>query len=284
VLRDGRRVGELPRAALGQERLAAMMVGRELAQFFHKRQIARGDVVLRVESLVVPGTSHPVSFEVRAGEVVALAGLVGSGRTELLETIFGARSARGGAVYVGERRVPGGSPRAALAAGVAFVPEERHRQGLNLRSTVRENLVMGTWRLAYADPGRERRTSREAVRRLRIRTTGVDASIRSLSGGNQQKVVVARCLARRPRVLLLDEPTRGIDVGAKEEIFELVGEMLAQGMAIVFVSSEMREVLGLADRVLVMHERRVVGVLERGEASEERIAYLSAGGAEANVG
>jgi rhamnose transport system ATP-binding protein len=283
VLRDGRRVGDLPRAELREERIAAMMVGRELEGFFHKRDVPRSEVVLRVEELVVEGTTEPVSLDVRAGEVVALAGLVGSGRTELLETIYGARRARAGRVLVSGREVRRRSPRASLRAGVALVPEERHRQGLNLSSSVKANLMLGLWGVLYADPGRERRASRDAVTRLRIRTPGLDASIRALSGGNQQKVVVARCLARQPRVLLLDEPTRGIDVGAKEEIFELIGRMLEQRVAILMVSSDLLEVRGLADRVLVMHERRVVGELSREQATEERIAYLSGGGAEERV-
>ena len=282
VLRDGRRVGELPRAELREERIASMMVGRELDDFFHKRAVTPGEEVLRVENLVVEDTTEPVTLSVRAGEVVALAGLVGSGRTELLETIYGARRARAGRVLVDGREVRRGSPRAALTHGIALVPEERHRQGLNLNSSVKDNVVLGSWG-AYADPARERRAGRDAVSRLRIRTPGLDASIRALSGGNQQKVVVARCLAREPRVLLLDEPTRGIDVGAKEEIFDLIGRMLEQGIAILMVSSDMLEVLGLADRVLVMHERRIVGELSRAEATEERIAYLSGGGLEERV-
>jgi rhamnose transport system ATP-binding protein len=279
VLRDGELVGELGRDELTAEVIASMMVGRELSDYFHKREIEVGEPVLSVNGLVVEGTTEPVSFEVRAGEVVAIAGLVGSGRTELVETVFGARRSRAGTVRVSGRTIRRGSPRAALRDGVALVPEDRHRQGLNLYGSVRDNIVLGTWRLLYADPPRERRDSAAGVGRLRIRTDSADASIRSLSGGNQQKVVVARCLGRRPEVLLLDEPTRGIDVGAKEELFQLLGEMLDAGMAVVLISSEMMEVLGLADRVLVMHERRIVGELRRSEASDERIALLSAGGA-----
>ena len=283
VLRDGRLVGEVDRSGLTGERLASMMVGRELSDYFHKRTIDRGEPILGVDGVVVEGTSRPISFEVHAGEVVALAGLVGSGRTELLETIFGARRRLAGTVSVAGHPIGRLSPRVALRNGIALVPEDRHRQGLNLYGTVRDNIVLGSWGLLAADPRRERRESDEAVKRLRIRTDRITASVRSLSGGNQQKVVVARCLARRPRVLLLDEPTRGIDVGAKEEMFQLLGEMLEQGMAIVLVTSEMMEVLGLADRVLVMHERRVVGELSRNEATEERIAFLSAGGQEQRV-
>jgi rhamnose transport system ATP-binding protein len=283
VLRDGYRVGELDRAELSETRIAAMMVGRELKDFFHKRVVTRGDVVLRVDDLVVAGTSEGVSLTVHAGEIVAIAGLVGSGQTELLETIFGARRSRGGSVRLDGKVVRRNSPRAALAAGIALVPEERHRQGLNLHASVHDNVAMGSWGFLTARSRHARRISREAVERLRIRTVGIDAPIRSLSGGNQQKVVIARYLLRRPRVLLLDETTRGIDVGAKEEIFQLIGSMLEDGMAIVFVSTEMLEILGLADRVVVLHEGRVAGVLDRSEATEERVAFLSGGGLDARV-
>jgi ABC-type sugar transport system ATPase subunit len=278
VLRDGELVAELARDELAAETIASMMVGRELTDYFHKRDVVIGEPVLTVDELVVKGTSEPISFDVRAGEVVALAGLVGSGRSELLETIFGARQPQSGHVRIGGREVRRPTPRRSLRNGIALLPEDRHRQGLNLFGTVRSNIVLGSWRLLAAEPGRERRDSEAAVQRLRIRTDRTSASIRSLSGGNQQKVVVARCLGRKPRVLLLDEPTRGIDVGAKEEMFRLLGEMLEDGIAIVLVTSEMMEVLGLADRVLVMHERRLVGELSRTEASDERIALLSAGG------
>jgi ABC-type sugar transport system ATPase subunit len=279
VLRDGRRVGTLEREQLDEAQLSRMMVGRELVDFFHKQDIDRGEPVLRLDELVADGASTPVSLEVRGGEVVGLAGLVGCGRSELLETIAGMRKARGGRVLVDGKEIPPGKPRAALRAGIALVPEDRHAQGLVLAATIRENMAMPLWRLlTVVRKSWERRLARKAVDQFRIRAAGVDASVRSLSGGNQQKVVLARALARRPRVLLLDEPTRGIDVGAKEEVFQLVADLLKQGIGILLVSSDMLEILGVADRVLVMHERHVVGQLERREASEEKIAFLSAGG------
>jgi ABC-type sugar transport system ATPase subunit len=278
VLRDGHNVGELPREELEEERLAAMMVGRELTDYFHKREVATGAPLLQVEGLLVAGAREPISFSVSAGEVVGIAGLVGAGRSELLETIFGVRRPHGGRVLVNGSELSPGSPRRALRMGVGLVPEERHRQGLNLEGTVKENISMGTWPLHSARPARERQLSREAVARMRIRTSGIEAPVRSLSGGNQQKVVIARCLTSNPNVLLLDEPTRGIDVGAKAEVFALLGELLENGLAVVLVSSDMLEILGLADRILVMHEGAIVGELPRGEATEEQIAYLSAGG------
>jgi ribose transport system ATP-binding protein len=255
-----------------------MMVGRELTDYFHKREITAGEPILQVEGLIAEGTHEPVSFSVHAGEVVGLAGLVGAGRSELLETIFGVRRSHGGRVLVDGKPVAPHSPRTALQRGIALVPEERHRQGLNLEGTVKANIAMGSWPFHSAKPARERMLSQRAVSQLRIRTSGIDASIRSLSGGNQQKVVIARCLTREPRVLLLDEPTRGIDVGAKAEVFSLLGDLVERGIAIVMVSSDMLEILGLSDRILVMRERAIVGELSRAEASEEEIAYLSAGG------
>jgi len=278
VLRDGRNVGALSREELSEDRLISMMVGRELTDYYHKRELPPGEPVLRVEELVADGASAPVSFTVNAGEIVGLAGLVGAGRTELLETIFGVRRSHGGRVVVNGAPVRSGSPRVALEKGIALVPEDRHQQGLNLSGSVRENIAMGTWRVHSASRRRERLVSRRAAEQLRIRTAGVEASIRTLSGGNQQKVVIARCLTREPRVLLLDEPTRGIDVGAKAEVFALMADLLERGMAIVMVSSDMLEILGLSDRILVMHERSIVGELSRAEATEERIVYLSAGG------
>jgi ABC-type sugar transport system ATPase subunit len=278
VLRDGHLVGELPRVELSEERLSSMMVGRDLEDFFHKRTVAVQKPLLRVDELLVEGSPEPVSLDVRSGEIVGLAGLVGSGRTELIETIFGARKTHGGSVSIEGETIPPGSPMAALNAGIAFVPEDRHKQGLDLGASIRSNVAMGTWQLLSTNKRREREISVEAVNRLQIRPPVIDASVRRLSGGNQQKVVIGRSLARRPRVLLLDEPTRGIDVGAKEEIFELIGEMVAEGLGILLASSELPEILGLCDRIVVMHERRFVAELTRAEATEERIAFLSAGG------
>jgi ABC-type sugar transport system ATPase subunit len=279
VLRDGELAGELDREGLEEQSLSRLMVGRELKEFFHKRTVAARAPVLEVDALVAPGTSCPVSFTVRGGEVVGLAGLVGSGRTELLETIAGGRRAAAGSVTVNGVRVAPGSPAAAIEAGIALVPEDRHGQGLVLDASLRENVSLGRWRSArLARKPSELARAEQAVERLRIKAPDPEVPVRSLSGGNQQKVVIARCLERSPAVLLLDEPARGIDVGAKEEIFTLIGDMLAAGLAIVLVSSDMLEVLGLSDRVLVLHERRVVGELAAAAASEEEIAFLAGGG------
>jgi ABC-type sugar transport system ATPase subunit len=261
-----------------------MMVGRELKTFFHHERGRRGDVALRVDGVVVPGTDRPVSFDVRAGEVVGLAGLMGAGRSELLETIAGATPSRTGTISIDGTPVRCSSTARALASGIALVPEDRVRQGLVPGASLRENITMGhvsTFRLARRRD--EREVAAAAVSELRIRASSVDAPVKTLSGGNQQKAVIARAINRSPRVLLLDEPTRGVDVGAKEEIYRLVQTLLGQGMAVVVASSDLLEVLGLCDRILVMCERQIVGEVAREDATEERIALLSAGGGNDHV-
>jgi len=279
VLRDGSVAGELHGAELTDEAISSMMVGRELSKFFHKVDVNVRQTVLRVEGLVTDRFAHQVSFEVRAGEIVGLAGLVGAGRSELLETIAGVRRARHGSVMVDARSVRPGSPRAAIDAGVGFVPEDRFAQGLVRGGSIVANLALTSHRaLRPTDKRSERSVAIEAVRRYRIRCGGVDAAVGTLSGGNAQKVVLARSLAGAPRVLLLDEPTRGVDVGAKEEIYAIIGELVGEHTGVLMASSDLLELLGLCDRVLVLCEGELVGELDRQEATEETIALLSAGG------
>ncbi|MBS1878042.1 MAG: sugar ABC transporter ATP-binding protein, partial [Actinobacteria bacterium] len=279
VLRDGEKVGELPGGQLDEARLSRMMVGRELKGFFGKRDLSPGEAVLEVDELLVAGAGSPVSLRVRAREVVGLAGLTGAGRTELLETIAGARRPLGGKVQVAGRPVRLGAVGAALRAGIALVPEDRRGQALVLDRSVAENAELSFYRpLQRLGRRSVSPDARLALERMGVTAGRFGAPVRTLSGGNQQKVVIGRCLSLQPRVLLLDEPTRGVDIGAKEEIFLIIGQMLEAGMAILFASSELPEVLGISDRVLVMHEGRLAGELDSGEATEERIAYLSTGG------
>jgi ABC-type sugar transport system ATPase subunit len=279
VLRDGRRVGELAREELSEERLSATMVGREIKGFFGKRDVPRGDVVLHLEDFVADGAVAPVSLEVRAGEIVGLAGLVGCGRSELLESVAGVRRPHGGRALVGGRPVRQGSPQAAIQAGIFLVPEDRHTQGLNLKGSARENIAMATWRrFMLADRRAEARLALEAVRALSIVIPDIETRVTALSGGNQQKVVFGRSFGIEPRVLLLDEPTRGVDVGAKQQIYEIIGDMVERGMAVLMASSDLLELMGVCDRIVVLHERRLVGEVPRAEATEERIVLLSGGG------
>jgi ribose transport system ATP-binding protein len=224
---------------------------------------------------------HEVSFSARAGEIVGIAGLVGAGRTELLETIFGVTPALGGSVRAGEIEITPQSPLDAISAGLALVPEDRKQRGLVLGMSVRENASLASLRrdqrYGMLNRRREAELSAQMIAELRIKTPHDRQVAQFLSGGNQQKVVLGKWLALEPRVLLLDEPTRGIDVGAKQEIYRLMEQLAEQGVAIVFVSSEMEEILGMSDRALVMHEGRIAGELSRAQLSEEAVMHLATG-------
>jgi ribose transport system ATP-binding protein len=225
---------------------------------------------------------HGNSFAVRSGEVVGIAGLVGAGRTELLRTLFGVDRPISGEIRVGGREVQLESPADAISAGMALVPEDRKQQGVLLDMSIRRNISLASVhqhaRAGWLNWQIERSQSEEMSKRLRIRAPNDSSRTGNLSGGNQQKVVLGKWLALRPRVLLLDEPTRGIDVGAKQEIYQLMDELAGQGLAVLFVSSELEEVIGMSDRVLVMHEGRISGELAREQLSEEAIMHLATSG------
>jgi ribose transport system ATP-binding protein len=285
VLRDGRNAGAITdRAEIEHDRMIRMMVGRDIDRLARRPSHPPGDVVLAVDGLRTPAhPAHAVSLEVRAGEIVGIAGLVGAGRTELLTTLFGVTPAVAGSVTVAGRRVTPTSPRDAIRAGLALVPEDRKQEGLVLEMAVRENMSLvalrAESRAGFIDTAAERQLAAEMIPALAIKTPGDRQAVQFLSGGNQQKVVLAKWLAMKPKVLLLDEPTRGIDVGAKAEIYDLVHRLAGEGLAVLFVSSEMEEILSLADRALVMHEGRLAGGLSRGELTEENVMRLAAGGA-----
>ena len=258
------------------------MVGRRVDSLFPKEPVEVGQVALRVRGLTRPGVFRDVSFEVRRGEIVALAGLVGAGRTEVARALFGIDRAESGEVMVDGRTVEIGSPDEAMAYGLAYVPEDRHQQGLILDFSIAANVslpVLGQLSrlLGVIDRGREAALARDYFQKLQVRATGVDQPTAGLSGGNQQKVVIAKWLATRPAVLMLDEPTRGIDIGAKAEVHRIISRLAAEGMAILLISSELPEVLGMADRVVVLHEGRVAATLARGEATQERIMVAATG-------
>lgn len=286
VLRDGEKAGELAAGEITHENIVRLMVGRELSQFYPHRPQPPGEVVLSVEGLRTSAhPRHPVDLTVRAGEIVGLSGLIGAGRTELLETLFGIRPAAGGRIVVEgvERSID--DPTTAIAAGLALVPEDRKQQGLILEFAVSENLsltmIARDQRAGFLNAAAERDLADTMIRDLRIRTPSAAQVVRYLSGGNQQKVVLGKWLAIKPRVLLLDEPTRGVDIGAKQEIYAIMEQLAASGVAILFVSSELEEIIGMSDRVLVMHEGRIAGELRRGEAGEEPIMRLATGGTSA---
>jgi ribose transport system ATP-binding protein len=282
VLRDGRAVGELKRGDVSHDAMVRLMVGRDIAQFYPRQTHSRGQPLLEVHGLRVPGRpQHALSFVVHAGELVGIAGLVGAGRTELLRVLFGIdRPIAGIMGLAGEPYSPQG-PADAIRHGVALVPEDRKLQGLILEMSVRNNVSLAALRqhqrLGWIARRREKRLARQLAEQLAIRTPSLNQSVGYLSGGNQQKVVLAKWLALKPRVLLLDEPTRGIDVGAKEEIYQLMERLAAQGVAVLFVSSEMEEILGMSDRALVMHEGMLAGELTRGELTEQAVMHLATG-------
>jgi ribose transport system ATP-binding protein len=287
ILRDGRNAGELAGDEMRPERMVSLMVGRDVSLFSGRQPRTPGAVMLEARGLVVPDNpAHALSFSVRAGEVVGMAGLVGAGRSELLQTLFGIHPARAGTILVAGEPVAVRHPLDAIRAGLALVPEDRKEQGLILEMSLRENITLAGLGLqrragAFRDRARERRDADAMIAALRIRPPDPRQVVQNLSGGNQQKAVLAKWLLLRPRVLLLDEPTRGVDVGAKEEIYRLVEQAAAGGAAVLFVSCEMPEVLGLADRILVMHEGRISGELDRARAGEEAVMRLATGQAPA---
>ncbi len=281
VLRDGHTVGSGAASEFDERRLVELMVGRAVEETEpQESREDQGESVLAVRGLTRPREFADVSLSVAPGEIVGLAGLVGAGRSELLETLFGLRTARG-SVRVAGREVSYRHPRQAIHDGVAFVPADRKRQGLVLDMSVSENLMMASTarmlRLRYPSPAREGAAVQETIEQLRIRTHSPGAPVSTLSGGNQQKVVLGKWLMTKPRVLMLDEPTRGVDVGAKAEIYRLLLGAAQRGIGILVSSSENPELLTLCDRILVMYRGRVAASLSRSEATEARIAHVAGG-------
>jgi ABC-type sugar transport system ATPase subunit len=282
VLRDGGHVATRPTAELTEGKLIEMMIGRSLADYIPVPQEAeRGAEVLRAEGLSARGHFQDVSLTLHAGEVVGLAGLMGAGRSEVACALFGLEPLAGGEIFLRGTRVRIGDPQEAIRYGIGFVPEDRKRQGLVLSESAMRNTSLPTLgrlsRFSWIWRRRERSQTVSLFERLRVRTPGLDAVVAGLSGGNQQKVVLAKWLAARPQVLILDEPTRGVDVGAKSEIHALIGELAAQGTAILVISSELPEVLRLSERILVLREGRLVGEVRREDATQDGLLRLMAG-------
>jgi ribose transport system ATP-binding protein len=279
VMRDGKAVATHRAEDLDEERLVREMVGRKITNLYPKPEIRRGEVVLRAQRIARPPVLHDCTLAVHAGEIVGLAGLVGAGRTELARAIFGADPISAGRIELDGSEVSVPSPRAAIKLGIGYLTEDRRREGLALLLGVDQNVTLAKvpTRGGLIDLGTERERARARQRQLDIRTPSLRRQVRLLSGGNQQKVVVAKWLETEARVLLFDEPARGIDVGAKAEVFALIGDLAKEGRAIVLISSYLPELINMSDRILVMREGRTVGELERSEFSEERIIALATG-------
>jgi len=282
VLRDGRHVATRPIDGLTEGDLVQMMIGRPIAEYFPRHTDAqRGDEMLRVEELTVPGKFEDVSFSLRAGEIVGLAGLMGAGRSEVASALFGLERPTHGRIFVRGREVRIESPSHAISLGIGFVPEDRKKQGLVLSASGLHNsslpILPRISRLRFVQRARERSIAREYFDRLRVRTPGLDAVVAGLSGGNQQKIVLAKWLAADSTILMLDEPTRGVDVGAKAEIHALIGELAARGAAILVISSELPEVISLSERIIVLRSGRVAGEVPRAQATQDVLLRLMAG-------
>ena len=281
IMRDGAVVHDARIAEITPDEMVRRMVGRELSALFPKQDATVGATVLNVHRLTREGVFFDISFDVHAGEIVALAGLVGAGRSEVARAIFGIDRADAGHVEVDGRRLPAGKPAAAMRAGIGFVPEDRRQQGLVMDLSIARNTSLT--RLGQLSKGglirsaAENALAREWGTKLQLKFHRLEDPVATLSGGNQQKVVLAKWLATQPKLLIVDEPTRGIDVGTKAEVHRLLSELAGQGVAVLMISSELPEVLGMADRVLVMYEGRLTAELNRDEADEERVIRAATG-------
>ncbi|WEX90407.1 sugar ABC transporter ATP-binding protein [Sinorhizobium garamanticum] len=281
VFRDGKYIGTHASSNVTRDDIIRMMVGREITQMFPKEEVPIGDVVLSVKNLTLTGVFHDVSFDVRAGEILGVAGLVGSGRSNVAEALFGVTPASSGTIAIDGSEVAIDNPNTAIRHRMAFLTEDRKDTGCLLILDILENMQIAVLQDKFVKRGfvSEKAITaacEEMSRKLRVKTPNLQERIENLSGGNQQKVLIGRWLLTNPRILILDEPTRGIDVGAKAEIHRLVTELARNGVAVIMISSEMPEVLGMSDRIMVMHEGRVTGFLDRAEATQIKVMELAA--------
>ncbi|MFK3967343.1 sugar ABC transporter ATP-binding protein [Ensifer adhaerens] len=281
VFRDGKFIGTHASSDVTRDDIIRMMVGREITQMFPKEEVPIGDVVLSVKNLALDGVFRDVSFDVRAGEILGIAGLVGSGRSNVAETLFGVTPASSGTISIDGKTLSIDSPNTAIRNRMAFLTEDRKDTGCLLILDILENMQIAVLQDRFVKGGfvTEKQVTaacEEMSRKLRVKTPNLQERIENLSGGNQQKVLIGRWLLTNPRILILDEPTRGIDVGAKAEIHRLVTELARNGVAVIMISSEMPEVLGMSDRIMVMHEGRVTGFLGRAEATQIKVMELAA--------
>jgi rhamnose transport system ATP-binding protein len=282
VLRDGQTIDTRNMSEVNRQQLIQLMVGRELSSVFPKKTVPVGETVLELRQLGCSSSGlHDINLSVRAGEIVGLAGLVGGGRTELARTIFGLTPADRGEILLNAKPAKINSVAQAIHCGIAYVPEDRRRHGVILDLAISANISLASLdrfsRLGALNFAGERQTAADYTRRLGIKTPAIFAPVATLSGGNQQKVALSRWLVTKPSVLILDEPTQGIDVGAKSEVHALMTDLASQGVAILMISSELPEILAMSDRVAVMHGGTIVDTLDRAEATQEKILALALG-------
>lgn len=259
-----------------------MMIGREIGERFPKRDNAIGDEVLRVEGLTHEKLFRDVSFNVRAGEVLGVSGLMGAGRTEIMHAVFGNMPTVAGKVFINGKEVFIRNPRQAIEAGIGFITEDRKTEGLLLEKSIAENIELTNLGIVskkgVLDSAKQSSLVKRGIEEFRIRCFGPQHECGNLSGGNQQKVVLAKWIYTDPKILILDEPTRGVDIGAKKEIYNVINDMAAKGVAVIMVSSELPEVLGMSDRIMVVHEGHVTGIINGADADQEKIMTLATGG------
>lgn len=281
IFRDGTHIITTPVNEMNTEEMIKHMVGRELANLYPKGKAEIGEVVLEVRHLSRSGEFTDVSFQLRQGEILGFAGLVGAGRTEIARVLFGIDRAQNGEIWLKGKQIRLRSPQDAMNYGIAYVPEDRHQQGLVMNFSIASNITLSILqqvsRLGLIDPRLEQKIAHKYSNQLRVRSTSVEQLVNALSGGNQQKVVLSKWLAMNPSVLILDEPTRGIDVGAKAEVHRIISDLASGGLAIILISSELPEVLAMADRVMVLHEGSVTGTFTRAEATQERVMFAATG-------
>ncbi|MCP3032347.1 sugar ABC transporter ATP-binding protein [Halobacillus sp. A1] len=282
VLRDGKSIGTEQIKETSFDAIVKMMVGRELGDRFPERSSVIGETLLEVKDLSREELFEGINFQVKEGEVLGVAGLMGAGRTEIMETIFGAAKKSKGQVLLDGKPLNVTHPRDAIRAGIGFITEDRKDEGLVLNLSIRENVALTNLKTVskngWISSSKESVLVDDLIEKLHVRTTGREQEVKSLSGGNQQKVVIAKWLGIQPRLLILDEPTRGVDVGAKKEIYNIINQLTEQGVAIIMVSSELPEILGVSDRIMVVHEGKVTQIFNKGEADQEKIMHAATGG------
>ena len=282
VLRDGSYIGVKNIPETNMNEIVKMMIGREIGERYPSRNVKIGKEVLKVKELTRKGTFHDVNFSVRAGEVLGVSVLMGAGRTEIMQAIFGNLSYEGGTIEIDGKEVKISNPRQAMEHGIGFITEDRKTEGLMLDKSIRKNISLCNLRRisksSVISREAEKNMVAEAIKDLRIKCFGSYHECNNLSGGNQQKVVLAKWILTNPKILILDEPTRGVDIGAKKEIYSIINKLAAQGVAIIMVSSELPEVLGMSDNIMVVREGEVRGIISYEEANQERVMTLATGG------
>lgn len=282
IMRDGTYVGTYDAGKITHDELVRLMVGREITEMFPKEEAKITDVKLEVSGLTVPGLLEDISFQVHKGEILGFAGLMGAGRTEVMEALFGIRKISSGTIKIDGKEVQIHSPKDAIKYKIAFLTEDRRTTGCFLPLSVRDNIMVCSYDqvsngMKKISIGKEKKVCKEQIERYAIKTPGQDQIIGNLSGGNQQKVLIARWLLTQPDIIILDEPTRGIDVGSKSEIHKMISRLAGQGVAVIMISSELPEVLGMSDRIMVMYEGKITGEVLREEANQEVIMRYASG-------